>query len=391
MRELDGYYQLIAAHSGKTAEIANWSLDDGANAQQWGEGDNILQHWFVEDAGDGYYYVRNGNSNKYLTVGAGGTVYQWSPARNRAIQQWEFVLASPDPASATVAHYKFENNGLDSAGTNDAVLVGGPSFVSGPSGQAINFDGSNDYATLPAGIANSDDITIAAWVRWDGGAAWQRIFDFGNDTTSNMFLTPASGDGTMRFAITTEGGDGEQMLDTDALPVGEWVHLAVTLGGNTGILYVNGAPRVAGQILWDPSDFNPVHNYLGKSQYADPLFDGQIDDLRIYGFALDASQITDLLQVGDYNGDGVVDAADYTVWRDTRGSTTDLRANGDNTGASAGLIDEADYLVWKAHFGQTYGSGAGAMATAVVPEPGTLAMWLLGVAVLVAGRGAKRR
>ena len=36
---------------------------------------------------------------------------------------------------------------------------------------------------------------------------------------------------------------------------------------------------------------------------------------------------------GDYNANGTVDAADYTIWRDTLGSTTDLRANGDNTGA----------------------------------------------------------
>ena len=39
---------------------------------------------------------------------------------------------------------------------------------------------------------------------------------------------------------------------------------------------------------------------------------------------------------GDYNGNGVVDAADYTVWRDTLGSTTDLRANGDSTGSKRG-------------------------------------------------------
>jgi hypothetical protein len=37
----------------------------------------------------------------------------------------------------------------------------------------------------------------------------------------------------------------------------------------------------------------------------------------------------------DYNLNGVVDAAEYTIWRNTLGSTTDLRANGDNTGATA--------------------------------------------------------
>ena len=59
--------------------------------------------------------------------------------------------------------------------------------------------------------------------------------------------------------------------------------------------------------------------------------------------------------VGDYNGDGVVNAADYVVWRDTVGSTTDLRANGDN---SNNAIDAADYGVWKANFGETPGAGA---------------------------------
>jgi hypothetical protein len=59
--------------------------------------------------------------------------------------------------------------------------------------------------------------------------------------------------------------------------------------------------------------------------------------------------------VGDYNGDFVVNAADYVVWRDTLGSTTDLRANGNDTNVA---IDEGDYGVWKANFGESLGVGA---------------------------------
>jgi hypothetical protein len=55
--------------------------------------------------------------------------------------------------------------------------------------------------------------------------------------------------------------------------------------------------------------------------------------------------------VGDYNGNGTLDAADYIVWRDTLGSTTDFRANGNNEGDSMNLIDQADYDVWQAAFG----------------------------------------
>jgi Bacterial pre-peptidase C-terminal domain len=66
---------------------------------------------------------------------------------------------------------------------------------------------------------------------------------------------------------------------------------------------------------------------------------------------------------GDYNHNGVVDAADYTVWRDTLGSATDLRANGENNGSSAGLVDQADYTYWRAYFG----------ATSAPPSPGSSA------------------
>jgi hypothetical protein len=56
--------------------------------------------------------------------------------------------------------------------------------------------------------------------------------------------------------------------------------------------------------------------------------------------------------VGDFNRDGTVDNADYTTWRDTNGSATDLRAdaNGD------GIVDQDDYDVWRANFGQAAGT-----------------------------------
>ena len=66
---------------------------------------------------------------------------------------------------------------------------------------------------------------------------------------------------------------------------------------------------------------------------------------------------------GDYNQNGIVDAADYTVWRDHLGSPTSL-AN-DNTPG----VGPDDYIRWKTNFGQHSGSGAGASAIAQVPEP----------------------
>jgi hypothetical protein len=100
----------------------------------------------------------------------------------------------------------------------------------------------------------------------------------------------------------------EQILDTDPLPAGQWIHVAVTIQGNTGILYINGAARVAGPILLNPSDFNPVNNYIGKSQWSDPLFKGQIDDFRIYDYALSGSDIAMLSLPPSFGGDPIRNA-----------------------------------------------------------------------------------
>ncbi len=77
---------------------------------------------------------------------------------------------------------------------------------------------------------------------------------------------------------------------------------------------------------------------------------------------------------GDYNGDGTVDAADYTVWRNSFGQTgSGLAADGDGNG----IVDNGDYDVWRLYFGTTSGSGA---AGAQVPEPSALLLLLFGVA-----------
>jgi hypothetical protein len=351
VRTRNGYYHLFNANSGRTAEVANGSLNNGASVRQWGTADNQIQQWYIEDAGNGYFYIRNAYSNKYLTSNNSNNYQTDLLTVGANLQQWQFVLTNP--TSSPIAHYGFQENVNSSIGTYHGMTSGNPSYGNGRigQGQAIKLDGLDDYITLPSGVANVQDITIAAWVKWDGGGAWQRIFDFGNDTQAYMFLTPRSGDDTMRFAITTASYNSEQVLETAPLPVGQWVHLAVTLGGNTGVMYVNGVPRVAGQILLDPMHINSTQNYIGKSQWPDPLFSGMIDDFRIFDYALDPMQITDLLyNGGDFNGDGTVDTADYVAWRNDDGS-------------------QLGYETWRAHFGQTSGSRFSAMASTTVPEP----------------------
>jgi hypothetical protein len=86
--------------------------------------------------------------------------------------------------------------------------------------------------------------------------------------------------------------------------------------------------------------------------------------------------------LGDYNGDGIVDAGDYTLWHDSLGSTTNLTADGNGNG----MIDAGDYDVWRANFGQTAGSGvalpSASLRSAGVPEPSSALLLLCGITAL---------
>ncbi len=85
-----------------------------------------------------------------------------------------------------------------------------------------------------------------------------------------------------------------------------------------------------------------------------------------YHLALGKGNTTYALTIhsGDFNGDGVVNMADYVVWRSTFGSTTDLRADANGDGA----VNDADYGVWRSFFGTSYAAGA-LTEGAAVPEP----------------------
>jgi hypothetical protein len=84
---------------------------------------------------------------------------------------------------------------------------------------------------------------------------------------------------------------------------------------------------------------------------------------------------------GDYNHNGIVDAADYTVWRDSLGKTgAGLAADGDGNN----VVDQSDYTYWKTRFGNTSGSGAGQAGS--VPEPSSLFLALSTLLLLVRRR-----
>ncbi len=114
-----------------------------------------------------------------------------------------------------------------------------------------------------------------------------------------------------------------------------------------------------------------VRGYGTPGQWHDAVLDTRYND-RTFGVVEGLSAVA-----GDYNGNGLVDAADYTLYRDALGTNTTLAND-----TTPGSVTAADLAVWQANFGQ-----GGPSATSAVPEPAAfflvLAAWLMVVGVTI--------
>jgi hypothetical protein len=88
---------------------------------------------------------------------------------------------------------------------------------------------------------------------------------------------------------------------------------------------------------------------------------------------------------GDYNNNGVLDAADYVVWRNRLNQSVVIPND-----STPGTVTAADYTVWRAGFGKGQGAGSN-VALAPTPEPASAVLALLGAAACFTVRREKPR
>ncbi|MEN6335270.1 MAG: LamG domain-containing protein, partial [Phycisphaerales bacterium] len=243
----------------------------------------------------------NFKSVKSLTIGVEG-----SGTGTLFVDDIRLYATAPEVVSATdpgktglVALYAMDDNVQDSSGKNyNGTLTGDAGYDVGYAGKALNFNGSSTYVALPIGplVNTLSDMTIATYANFSGGTgSWQRIFDFGTDSTNYMFLCPRQGTtGPMRFAIRTPTV-GEQIVDSPAaMPLG-WHHAAITIDSATRTmrLYLDGEQvGTAATTLLPKNLGNTTQNWLGRSQYtADAYYFGLLDEFRIYNRVLSASEV----------------------------------------------------------------------------------------------------
>jgi large repetitive protein len=240
--------------------------------------------------------------------------------RGSTASQTHEVERPPVGEGASV-HYTFdEGQGTTAAnsGTNSAVgsarLLGLTGWnANGRVGGAVSLPGgpssSSNYVALPDDITAGLDqeFSVAVWARPNELPAWVPLLQFGSSTDTFFVLqsnTQANGATGFGATIKAPGRGQERLLlgQGNDLPLGQWTHVVFTMSGRTGKIYFNGQLRAT------RTDFSTVigevgvggrttANYIGSISFADPKFNGLVDDARLYGQELTAEEVAELYRM----------------------------------------------------------------------------------------------
>ncbi len=308
-------------------------------------------------------------------------------------------------ASGNVLRVGYEGSGTLAIAAGGAVssIVGQIGYWAGSTG-AVTIDGQNStWATsgnFEVGHSGAGTLSISAGGTVSNYRAW---IGYKTDSTGEVMVNGEGSswnisddlyvgrEGSAALSIAAGGlvrVDGTLTIDADADAASEGF-INMSTGGMLALAgeaddslvqfldLVNGTDAIR---YWDDglSDWAPITSAISGDDYALRY----VTTGNLAGYTLLTVGTLPTLP-GDYNGNGTVDAADYTVWRDALGQGgAVLAADGDGSGT----VDEADYAVWKSHFGETIGGGT--LANRTVPEPATLLMLLLGMAAMFWRRAA---
>ena len=317
----------------------------------------ILWNWFKDDLN------QNNNFNNFTTSWSTGgikTIKVTATSSNGTsnIITWNINVASPtkiffiDPTPANGAtlskNYAFINTTVsnvstafiewnrslvgwwrfnDESGENSEFFrdwsswgnngacsgVNCPSFTSGKFGNALDFDGSNDYVTVPnSAILNPSNITLEVWFNANsGGLAGQKSLIQKPYTSRaapyyQYMLSLADTGGSPKsadFYLTVDGVMRYVEIKNLSYNYGQWHYLAGTYDGSTMKMYLDGNIVGTTPIVGTISSYDTILEfgaYPNVAPSSSNVFNGKLDEARIHSRALSPEEIKASYNAGIY-------------------------------------------------------------------------------------------
>ncbi|MDB6032331.1 MAG: Ig domain protein group 2 domain protein [Verrucomicrobiales bacterium] len=208
----------------------------------------------------------------------------------------------------------------DVVGNAHGILHGGAAFSGSGS---LTLNGVDGYVDLPNGIISSlTNATFETWVTSTDNRSWVRIFDFGSNDAedtqnagSNYVTLTAQGPANLRFeAKPGNAGPTPILLGSGPLATNQEIHIVVTYNQLSGTvrLYTNSVLVDSGPLTVPLSSISDFNNWLGRSQFNDPYFNGTYNEFRIYDGAMTPAQVLNSFQQGP---DAAVSSTSLSITR----------------------------------------------------------------------------
>lgn len=210
-----------------------------------------------------------------------------------------------------VVHIPFDDKSsstaLDKSGNgNNATLTGSPSWGQNKeTGTAsISLNGSTQYASLPDNILDSYNTgTVSTWFKWENNGSYQVLFSYTDDTvTDYIYSLQITTSGNIEQVLRLTGTNQFTSTSVMTLSENQWYHVAATNDGSNYKIYLNGteiqmnesASGTGTEGLWFNDIPNAENATIGAMDRASVVFyfQGEIDDLKIYDFALSQAQVS---------------------------------------------------------------------------------------------------
>ncbi|MDA0991342.1 MAG: LamG domain-containing protein, partial [Verrucomicrobia bacterium] len=264
---------------------------------------------------------------------------------------------SGPPTSATVP----DESGTGNAGSRQPSLVTGPTWYGEGHSGYLDFDGVNDVVRIPTdnslsfGGGADSAFSFAAWVRMDDATRFRILTKYASGIGNREWCLETTGSDQLHLNLydgVTSGRIGREFSTPMTAYEGVWTHIAATYTGSetaSGIrLYVDGVrvdnsndnSKTYSGLAVTPQAIN-IGGYESISDYGD----GAIDQVRIYGRTLSASEVTALFNAGRNAEAEAISTAELRAYYPFDASWVDHGASGANVTAMAdtGLADSTPH------------------------------------------------
>lgn len=367
-------------------------------AQSSGNPNSATSQWFVNLGNNTSLDVSNGGSGPYTVFG--GVRGDGMDYMDALISKLTIVNLNPDAnddgTRESGPFYLGSGDGTPVYFSNGSIaavqIVDAEQIDYFGNGLSTNVDGSWSISGRNAVIDTGTVFTGPAGLEIGANRTLQtrENYSLGRDLANHGTLDPGLQigkltvnnyyqfvDGTLRIEIAGETADTQH----DRIVATGGAYLA----GKLDVNFVNGYLPDRGT-TFDVINANPTGGITGSFTFFDLP---NLEAGSVWRISRSGTAFTLTVAGGDYNRNGVVDMADYTLWRDTKGQAVTAGSGAD--GDENGVVNDNDYLVWRNNFGNVRGvasgSGVGSLLAGEVPEPGSVLLFLAGITPFVMRRG----